>query len=306
MVTERYRERMSGYRVPDVYELKIKRKDGQVIENEVSIGDILYNGKSAQMITIRDITERKMTQRKIEAMYQEEYRLRNTLQDEMDKRSRYTRALVHELRTPLTAILASTELLEPEISEKIPLALVKNIQRASLNLEQRINELIELARGEIGMLKINAMPLDMSELIREVVSEMTPVASSKGLVMISTIPALPLVMGDRSRLRQVITNLLGNAVKFTARGTIEVIASHYSLEFVLVQVKDTGRGIRPEEMENLFDPYRRKLPEGQELSGLGLGLALSKMFVDLHKGQIWVESSAAGSTFSFTVPVFNE
>ncbi len=304
MVTERYAKRLSGQSVPDVYELRLKRKDQQVIETEISVGNIIYDGQSAQMITIRDISERKLTQRKIEALYQEEYLLRKSLQDEMEKRTRYTRALIHELRTPLTAILASSELLEPEVHTRIPQALVKNIRRASLNLEQRINELIELARGEIGMLKINPLPLDMAELIRDMVSEMTPVASARGLTMVSTVPVLPLVMGDRSRLRQVLTNLISNAIKFTARGMIEVSASQKEPGMVLVQVKDTGRGIKPDDLKDVFDPYRRKSPEGQELSGLGIGLALSKMFVDLHKGNIWAESNSGGSTFSFTIPVY--
>jgi signal transduction histidine kinase len=258
-------------------------------------------------MVLRDITERKLTQRKLETLYSEERRLSNSLQEEIDKRSKYTRALVHELRTPLTSILASSELLESEINDSILSALVKNIRRASLNLEQRINELIELARGEIGMLKINPMPLDMSELIREIVSEMTPVASGKGLAMVSEIPDLPLVQGERSRLRQVMTNLLSNAIKFTNKGTVTVRASKYGSDLILVQVQDTGRGIDKEQMEDLFDPYRRKTNTGWEMGGLGIGLALSKIFIDLHKGRIWAESTpGSGSIFSFTIPIVTD
>ena len=112
------------------------------------------------------------------------------------------------------------------------------------------------------------------------------------------------MQGDSSRLRQVMTNLLSNAIKFTEKGTIRVKASQPDTDFLLVQVEDTGRGIDKEQMEDLFDPYRRKTNLGQDTGGLGIGLALSKIFVELHKGKIWAESlPGRGSTFSFTLPL---
>ena len=214
---------------------------------------------------------------------------------------------MHELKTPLTSILASSELLESEIRNEVHASLVKNIRRASLNLEQRISELLELARGEIGLLKINPMPLDLTGLLREILSETAPVAEAKNLLLISDISHLPLVFGDRNRLRQVVNNLLTNAIKFTDKGTIALIARSDEANFVMVQVKDTGRGIEKDEMDNLFDPYRRKIKTGEEMSGLGVGLALSKMFIDLHGGKIWAESMPGrGSSFYFSVPIFKE
>ena len=187
-----------------------------------------------------------------------------------DKRSKYTRALVHELKTPLTSILASSELLESEIKDEIPASLVKNIRRAALNLELRIGELLELARGETGLLKINKIPLDLGGLIREILSEAGPVAAQKNLLLISDIPALPLVYGDKTRLRQVIHHLLSNAVKFTNKGTIAVSARSDDANFVMVQIKDTGRGIEKDQMDNLFDPYRSKIRAGEEIGGIGM------------------------------------
>ena len=146
-VGERYRKRLGGEAVAEIYELKIKRKNGELRDSEVSVGKIIYEGAVAHIVSVRDITERKLTQRKLERLYQEEKLLRASLQEEMEKRSKYTRALVHELNTPLTSILASGELLEAEIEEPTAAALVKNIRQASYNLKQRIDELIELARG---------------------------------------------------------------------------------------------------------------------------------------------------------------
>ena len=306
LVGERYQMRLKGETVPDIYEIRVVRKNGEKRDLEISLGMIQYAGAEATLVSARDITERKVTQRKLEGLYQEEKRLRASLQEEMEKRSKYTRALVHELNTPLTSILASGELLESEIEEPTMAALVKNIRRASYNLKQRIDELIELARGEIGTLKINPMPLDMAKLLREVEKEMRPLAQGKGLELEVCVEEMPTALGDRGRLRQVLLNLISNAIKFTEAGKIEVKGDQVG-EYIAVTVKDSGRGIAQEEMANLFDPYRRKVNSGQALGGLGIGLTLSKMFVELHGGKIGVESEAGkGSLFSFTIPVYHE
>ena len=307
MLAERYQMRMRGETVEKIYEIRVVCKNREKRDLEISLGRIVYAGAAALIVSARDITERKLTQRKLEGLYAEEKKLRASLQEEMEKRSKYTRALVHELNTPLTSILASGELLEAEVQEPLLAALVKNIRRASYNLKQRIDELIELARGEIGILKINPMPVDMEKMLREIESEMKPLARGKDLELeLEVAGALPFAMGDRGRLRQVVMNLISNALKFTKVGKIEVKAERVG-EYVEVKVKDSGRGIGVEEMKELFDPYRRKVNEGQELGGLGIGLTLSKMFVELHGGKIGVESEVGkGSTFSFTVPVYKE
>ncbi len=305
-VLEQYRKLQSESLATGIFETILACRNADQKEIEISVGAITYDGHPANMVTLRDITERKQNQKKLESLYEEEHRLRNSVQEELDRRVKYTQTLVRELKTPLTSILACGEMLEDEVNNDLHRALVKNVRTASHNLDQRIDELIELARGEMGILKIVPMPLDYRQLLRDSVAEMGPVASAKGLVLISNIPDLPPVKGDHSRLRQVITNLLNNAIKFTSKGTVTLSAVVFNSESVLVQVKDTGKGIEKEEMENLFDPFLRKTHEGQDLGGLGIGLALSKMFIDLHQGKIWAESTpSSGSTFSFTVPVFS-
>jgi PAS domain S-box-containing protein len=306
-IVERNKQRQAGESVPDTYEIQVVKKNGEILDVEISVGTISYEGKRASIVTVRDITERKQTQKKLEELYNGEKILRGNLQDEIEKRSKYTRALVHELNTPLTSILASGELLEAEVSDETLTALVKNVRRASFNLKQRIDELIELARGEVGMLKVNVMPVAIGKLVEEIVSEMKPLAVNKKLQMEVEIGGgVGLVLGDRGRLRQVMSNLLSNAIKFSERGRIDIKVAEKGEE-VEVAVKDSGRGMSAEQLENLFDPYRRKVNEGQELGGLGIGLALSKMFVELHKGTIKVESQLGeGATFTFTVPKYKE
>jgi PAS domain S-box-containing protein len=305
LVKTRYLQRSEGKAVPDYYEIKVQCKDLEYKNVEISIGSITYEGRPASMVTVRDITDRENTQRKLELLYKQEVKLRSGLQEETNKRSKYLQALVHELRTPLTSILASGELLESEIRDRYQSEIVSHVRQASLSLEQRISELIELARGETGMLKINPLPLDLPKLISEVIVEEVSAASQKGLIIrIEVDDAIPLISGDKIRLRYVITNLLDNAIFFTSNGEIVVKVSLYSSSFVLVQIKDTGLGIPSEEMEHLFDPFYRKPSAGRERGSLGLRLALTKIIVDLHQGKIWAHSTPGeGSIFNFTVPV---
>jgi signal transduction histidine kinase len=117
-------------------------------------------------------------------------------------------------------------------------------------------------------------------------------------------PTLPAVWGDEDRLRQVILNLLINATKFTPEGGTIKLKARPRNGFVLVEVQDTGRGISESEQKKLFQPYHQQLGDLEHLSGLGLGLSLCKMLVEMHGGKIWSESEVGkGSAFSFTVPL---
>jgi PAS domain S-box-containing protein len=292
--------------IDDYYETRIRLKNGSQKEVEVTIGAITFNGRAAHMLTLRDISERKVTQRKLAILYAEEVKLRSSLQEEIDKRNKYTGAIVQELNTPLTAILKSSDLLESQVQETTHIALINNVRRAALNLEHRTNELLELTRGEIGALKISKVPVNIFDLIKEITEDIAPIAGSKGLdLQIQVTRDLPLVEGDKNILSQVLMNLLTNAIKFTAKGKILVKAYISDENYILVQVEDTGIGIDSLHMENLFDPYRRKPVGGMQFSGLGIGLALSKMYIELHEGKIWAESKfGQGSIFSFTIPIY--
>ena len=256
------------------------------------------------MVTVRDVTERRIAQKKLEALYFEEKQLRSQLQEEIANRSKYTRALVHELNTPLTAILSSSELLDLEVPDGILSSVAKNIRQAALKLKNRTNELVELARGETGMLNMEIEPINISSLIKDIVSKTDKVAARKGLVLKTDLGDIPLVLGDEDRLRTVLENLLDNSIKYTERGQVIIQAKDHDSETLLVKIQDTGCGIDKEQMENLFDPYRRKVTEGQKYSGIGVGLALCRIYIELHGGKIWVESTSnSGTTISFTLPL---
>ncbi|MBN1366710.1 MAG: PAS domain-containing protein [Dehalococcoidales bacterium] len=262
------------------------------------------NNIIGKLILLRDISERRESQKLMETLYDKEYKLRHELQQEIEKRDKYVRAIVHELKTPLTAILASGEILEAEINNTTQSSLVSNIRKSSINLENRINELLDLARGEIGTLHIEPKPIDITELIREVESETAPLARSKALGLEVVIPDnLPLVNGDNHRLRWVLLNLLNNAFHYTTEGKVIICAEKYDDYFIQVKVEDTGQGICDDMMPHLFDPYWRNR-EKDRLSGLGIGLALSKMFIELHEGKIWAENNPQkGASLIFTLPL---
>jgi signal transduction histidine kinase len=193
-----------------------------------------------------------------------------------------------------------------QLNEEMRTALVRNIQRASLDLEQRVNELFELARGELGLLEIKPEKVDMNQLIQEISTETGPTAAKKGIKIVFQASEMPCeVWGDKNRLRQVLSNLLGNALRYTDQGQITIRCLHHGEDLLLTQIEDSGRGIEKDVLDNLFDPYLRSTKEKSRSTGLGIGLALSKKYVELHKGEIWAESIAGkGTTISFVIPLF--
>ncbi|MDP2916343.1 MAG: CHASE4 domain-containing protein [Dehalococcoidia bacterium] len=284
-----------------------------------SVGSIGAGGSSATRVLVegRDelahlavsingmLSVLQQAEDKIQKLYQLEKELRQELQVEMDRRVEFTRALVHELKTPLTPVMASSELLVEELKEGTLLRLAKNVHRGAIELDRRIDELLDLAKGEIGMLKLSLQPVDPLKLLHEAVANMTPVASNRKQTLRSFLPpSLPVMMADGERLRQVVLNLVGNAIKFTPQGGEIRLSAREEEGNLIVEVQDTGIGIDEEEQKRLFQAYHRLERDRERLSGLGLGLALSKRLVELHGGEIWVKSKrGAGSTFAFSVPI---
>lgn len=284
---------------------KMMKKNGEVVDIEYSISRISGKAPPEFVMVARDVTERKRSEEKLQELYEQERKLRQELEAEMIRRVEFTRALAHELKTPLTPMMASSELLAAELREEPLLSLARNINRGAANLNSRIDELLDLARGEIGMLQLKLEPVDLEKLLREVADDMSPVASSHGQALVLELPSsLPLARADEGRLRQVVLNLLSNASKFTPeRGKIVLRAREDGADLV-VEVQDTGRGITAAEQQRLFEPYHRLESDREHLSGLGLGLALCKTLVELHGGRILVQSEAGkGSTFGFSVPL---
>jgi PAS domain S-box-containing protein len=287
------------------YKYRIMTRTGQVRWLLEGVSSIQYQGKRAVLGHSMDITERELAQEKLEEAYEKERKTRQELETEVQRRVEFTRALVHELKTPLTPIMSSSELLVSGLKEEPWLSVARNILRGAGNLNRRIDELLDLARGEIGMLRLRPVSVDILRLLYNVSDEMSVVASSNGQILKAELPeVLPNIWGDEDRLRQVVLNLLINATKFTPEGGTITLRARQMNGSIIVEVQDTGRGIPEEEQSRLFVAYHRQLSDLEHLSGLGLGLALSKNLVELHGGKIWVQShEGKGSTFFFSVPI---
>ena len=174
-------------------------------------------------------------------------------------------------------------------------------------MNKRIDELLDVARSELNVLKVTLTPVNLRPILKEVAAEMSVVAKKKAQALNLEIPRiLPKVNADYSRIKQVVDNLVTNAVKFTPKGGKITISARENEGKLIVEVKDTGVGLTEDELEKVFEPYYHKEQKNNNFSGLGLGLSLCKKFVELHGGEIWAASTPGkGSSFSFSLPVIH-
>lgn len=289
----------------DVAEITHVNKKGEGIPVEINHRMISLNGETMVISVIRNIANRKKNEQQIKESLEKERHLRERLEGEINQRVDFMRALVHELKTPLTSMLATSELLAENLAEEPNLSYANCLYDGSQDLNMRIDELLDIARGEIGLLQVTHRPVNIEELTKEIDEFMGPVFESNNqkftINVSSSVPNV--VMADFKRIKQVIMNLLDNAAKYTpCEGEISLTfnANDDNLE---VEVKDNGRGISRKEMGSLFELYSRHNKKGSP-SGLGIGLALSQMIIDLHGGKIKVKSKLKeGSAFTFSIPL---
>jgi len=171
-----------------------------------------------------------------------------------------------------------------------------------------VNEFSEISRLETGALKLDAKPLHLGNLVSEVIVSLLPQIEAKEInLTVEVPPDLPEVWGDRTRIIQILTNLVTNAYKYTPKGGRIAITTQWVDDSAQVDVADTGIGIAPQDQEKLFTRFfRADHPEIRRVTGTGLGLSITKSIVEMHGGRIWVESQLGkGSTFSFTLPLAN-
>jgi len=214
----------------------------------------------------------------------------------------------HELRTPLNAILGFSRLIhrDPQLSES-QRNNVGIINRSGEHLLSLINDVLEIAKIEAGRLQLESAPFDLGCMVREVVDMLQLRAHEKGLTLLidqsSEFPRH--IKGDEARLRQILVNLLGNAVKFTEQGGIVIrLGVKYGAHtHLLIKIEDTGRGIAPENLQRIFQPFEQVVESGGE-KGTGLGLAITRQFVLVMGGTIDAESTPGkGTRFRVDIPV---
>ena len=246
-------------------------------------------------------------------LYAEATEGRKLAEEANNLKSRFLSMVSHELRTPLNLIVGLSEMLlqKRELGARLlPVSLRKDIEQiytSAQHLGRLIRDVLDLASSQAGQLRLMNELLDLSETLEMVASTGRQLANEKGLAWRDALPQTKLwVWGDRTRLRQVVLNLVSNAVKFTAHGEVRLQVEIKHGKAVVV-VSDTGTGIALHDQTLIFDEFRRSEQAfARGYAGLGLGLAISKRLAEMHGGEISVESSGEegkGSTFYFTLPL---
>jgi signal transduction histidine kinase len=226
-------------------------------------------------------------------------------------KSQFLANMSHELRTPLNAILGYAELLVDGIYGVLPekaQGVLERVQNNGKHLLALINDVLDLAKIEAGQLALTLEDYALAEVVRSVVSATEPLAAAKGLTFTAIVQeGMPRAHGDARRVSQVLLNLVGNAIKFTDAGEVEIGAAAEGRQFVLT-VRDTGPGIADADQERIFGEFQQiENTDTRKKGGTGLGLAISKRMVEMQGGMIWVESAVGrGSTFRVVLPVHVE
>ncbi|HEX2778072.1 MAG TPA: PAS domain S-box protein [Gemmatimonadaceae bacterium] len=213
--------------------------------------------------------------------------------------------VAHDLRNPLGTIHLAAQFLQELVTAEQTMARkqLATLLRASERMKRLINDLLDVKRIEAGTLTVAPRPEQVAVLVEEAVAMLDPLAASAGLITEwSTEPELPPVLVDPLRIQQTISNLIGNAIKFTPRGGTVALRARRASDGVCFEVADTGPGIAADQIPHIFGRFWQGARTDRR--GIGLGLAIAKAIVEAHGGRIWVESRVGeGSRFYFTVPV---
>ncbi len=321
-IKERRRDRFQD-------ELNLQTTGGESIPVRLSAASLKSaQGDLAGVILIgKDLRETRQLQGEIAERKRMEEELHASLQKlkELDRlKTDFLSSVSHELRTPLTSILGFATIIKKRFEEVLLPALLsaeeKKVARAAKQLQENveiivsegrrltnlINEVLDIAKMEAGRTEWKNEPFELPEVINSALAATQPLFSQKGLTVEKELAeGLPVLCGDGDRLIQVCINILSNAVKFTEKGGVTVCAARHGPGEILVSFADTGKGIKPEEQDKVFEKFKQV---GDTLTdkpmGTGLGLPICKEIVKQHGGRIWVESEPGmGSTFLFTLPL---
>jgi PAS domain S-box-containing protein len=300
-------------------ELKAQRKNGSLFPVEISLSPNPDEDGLRVIALIRDITQRKAAEERLNAIreqYTTELKAKNEQLEarnlEVEKanrlKSEFLASMSHELRTPLHTIIGFSELLSEEIQGTLnpdQKRFVGHVLQDARHLLELINEVLDISKIESGRLELQREAFDFRECVEEVLAGIRQRAEAKSIQLENKNAFHGQLVADRLRVKEVLYNLLNNAVKFTSGGGSVRLESLVRDGFLQVTIADTGIGIPEEEQMAIFEKfYQAAGTPGAVREGTGLGLPITKHLVESHGGKIWVESEPGkGSRFNLTLPL---
>ena len=270
--------------------------------NELAAGDF------AKRIDVRNRDELGELAANLNRTSAELERLYRQIETANQHKSEFLANMSHELRTPLNAIIGFSEVLSErmfgEINDK-QAEYLADILESGRHLLSLINDILDLSKIEAGRMDLEATDFDLPSAIENMLMLVRERAERRAIVLARTIDEhLGMMHGDERKVKQVLLNLLSNALKFTPEGGRIDVRAAVRDGTAEISVTDTGVGIAPEDLEAVFEEFRQVGTAAKKVEGTGLGLAISRKFIELHGGRIWVKSQVGtGSTFAFTLPL---
>ena len=308
---ENIRKKLAGEKIDESLELKIKIKDGGDLTVLVSVGAFTFkDGKPESVLVIaHDITERKKMEVTLEK-YRGEIEKQNIQLKKADLlKTNFLSVTSHELRTPMSSIKGYTQMMSKQILGQIndeQMKALNIILRNTNRLDVLIQDVLDISRLESGTMKFVVERTDVKNMILETIEIMRPCATCKEMNFITEFEEnLPELNVDKERIKQVLINIISNAIKFSTNGAAINILTKRKDDHIVFEIQDFGRGIPRNELKKVFNIfYQVDSGEDRICGGVGLGLPISRGIVLAHGGKIWVKSKMnEGSTLSFTLPI---
>jgi len=283
-------------------------KNGAPIDVSCSNAPIHEDGKViGSVLVVHDITRRRQAEQERDHSLLSERTARSEAERASRMKDEFLSTLSHELRTPLNAILGWAQILRMgETSEDDTSRGLEVIERNAMVQAQLIDDLLDMSRIVSGKIRFDLKQLDMADVVEAAVESVRHAADARGIDLQAVVEEGHCVTGDAARLQQVVWNLLTNAIKFTPRGGVVELTLGGVDSSVLLMVRDSGQGIKPEFLDFVFDRFRQAdATTTRKFGGMGLGLAIVKQLVELHGGTVCASSQGEGhgATFSVTLPL---